>query len=245
MKALTRTFLFLYILLTTLVAFPCFEPLPRARADDLQIPTTGTYACVVEDYTYFYSSPDESTGLFLLPTTYYVRLLDYNPTFSRVEYFYDGSTAKKLVGYAKTSALAFVDYVPVTPYFYYTFDLRYSIGDVTVGEGFLDEITATCTYYGDYNVGSKTYCYVLRDDVFGYVPKPADLRVKANLEYETYLANQKAEESAENVDASLDDTSSSSSPAQIAILVVLCLLIPVLATLILRPQKHRRFDVEE
>lgn len=243
MKAFTRTFLFLYLLFSVLVAFPCAERLPRARADDT-LPTTGTYACVVEDYAYFYASPDESTGLFLLPTTYYVRLLDYGETLSRVEYFYDGATAKKLVGYAKTSALAFVDYVPVTPYFYYTFDLRYSIGDVTVGDGFLGEITATCTYYGDYNVGSKTYCYVLRDDVFGYVPKPSDLRVKENLEYATYLENQKTDTPIDSQDKPIE-TPSKSSPAQIAILVVLCLLIPVLATLILRPQKRRRFDVDE
>ena len=242
MKLLTRTFLFLYLFLSTLVAFPCAERLSRAHADEL--PTTGTYACIVDEHAYFYSSPDETAGVFLLPATYYVRLLDYGDTFSRVEYFYDGATAKKLIGYAKTTALAFVDYIPVTPYFYYTFDLSYTIGDVAVGEGFLDEITATCTYYGDYNVGSKTYCYVLRGEVFGYVPKPSDLRIKENLEYETYLKEQETNAPVDSVEDKAE-TPSSSSPAQIAILVVLCLLIPVLATLILRPQKRRRFDVDE
>lgn len=242
MKRFLLAFFSCFVLAFTLVATLCVGRVSTAHADEP--PTTGTYACVVAEHAYFYSTPDESNGVFLLPTTYYVRLLDYGDAFCRVEYYYDGSSAQKLTGYAKTSALAFVDYVPATPYFYYTFEMRYSINGEPVGGEFLDEIKATCTYYGDYNVGSKTYCYVLRGDVFGYVPKPADLRVKKNPEYETYLAEQESQLPVESVDDESEHTPSS-SPAQIAILVALCLLIPVLATLILRPQKRRRFEMDD
>ena len=78
------------------------------------------------------------------------------------------------------------------------------------------------------------YCYVLQGDTFGYVPKTSALAYEENTEYADYLAQQtaKPEQSANTADKS------ASSPAQIAILVALCLLVPILATLILKQPKH-------
>ncbi len=238
----TRIFtIFIALCLLLLPLFPKRrEPFAlSARADDP--PAPASYACILHEDTFFYATADESKGLFLLPVTYYVKLLEYGESYCRVEYLYDDSGVKKVTGFVKTSLLTFVDYIPKIPYYYYSFSLSYRIEEPVSGNAdFLDEITVNCTYYGDYKVGSKTYCYVLRGESFGYVPKPAGFTVLENVEYAEYqasLAPPKQEESSPPEDKQ-------SSPAQIAILIALCLLVPVLAALILKPPRRPPYDVE-
>ncbi len=206
-----------------------------------ETPAAGSYACILEENTFFYSAADERTGLFLLPKTYYVGVLEYGGEYCKVEYLYDDAQTKRLVGYAKTSLLTFVDYIPVRPYFSCSFELNYRIDEERLGSDFLTQITLSCTYYGDYKVGSKTYCYVLRGESFGYVPKPADLTFKENTEYEEYLQTL----SSESAQPVAKEKEQSSSPVQIAILVALCLLVPVLAALILKPPRRPPYETEE
>ena len=163
-------------------------------------------------------------GVFLLPTTYYVKLLEYGDEFCKVEYLYDDEYAKRLVGYTHTNDLAFVDYQPKRPYLYYLFDVKYTIADADeTNSSFLTQITITCAYYGDYKIGSELYCYVLRGGEFGYVPKPNSIQYEENTEYADYLAQLSPEQS-----LPASSQSKSSSPVLVAILVVLCLLIPLL-----------------
>ncbi len=229
--------LFAWVVLFLGLYAPSEAP-PLAKAET---PKAGSYACILEDNVFFYASANESAGLFLLPKTYYVGLLEYGGEYCRVEYLYDDAQTKRLVGYAKTALLTFVDYIPVRPYYSCAFELNYRIDEDThLSSDFLTQITLSCTYYGDYKVGSKSYCYVLRGDSFGYVPKPADLYVKENTEYADYL---KTLEPDSTVAATSEEKSS--SPAQIAILVALCLLVPVLAALILKPPRRPPYETEE
>ncbi len=204
----------------------------------------GDYACILKENTFFYATPDENEGLFLLPTTYYVKLLRYGERYSQVEYLQDDDHSKKLVGYVQTDKLTFVDYAPKTPYFRYEFTLSYRIEEADLSaKGFLDEITFTCAYYGDYKIGSKTYCYVLRGETFGYVPKPSDLTVPENTEYADYLAQQTPPTPPPDETPSIEGEGDA-SPMQIAILVALCLLVPVLSALILKPPKRPPYDLD-
>ncbi len=206
-------------------------------------PAPGAYACILANGTFFYSDADEHKGVFLLPKSYYVRLVEYGREFCRVEYQRNESGAQRIVGYAQTSELTFVDYVPVRPYLHYVFDVTYSIGgDGLETSSFLTEITLSCVYYGDYLVGSKTYCYVLRGEEFGYIPKPLALTYDKNTEYDDYLASltPPIEESSNEA-----EPSSPVTPAQIAILVVICLLVPVLAAFILKPPQKPSYLMED
>ncbi len=205
-------------------------------------PNTGDYACVLQD-AFFYTHPDDNRGLFLLPKTYYVRLVTYGEEFCQVEYLTDGEQTQKLIGYAKTELLTFVDYVPLRPYVYYTFDLTYALGDGEIDSSFLTQITLPCAYYGDYKIGSKTYCYVLRGTQFGYVPKPFNLTYEENTEYAEYLESLQASASATPVESTTDNDTRT-SPMQIGILIALCLLIPLLAALILKPPRRPPYDSE-
>ena len=225
-----------------LLCFLCILVCPWQTKPTAASAESGTYACVCADDVFFYATRDEKRGLFLLPKTYFVKVLAIDGDYTKIEYLYDDAYAKKVTGYAKTDELTFVDYVPQTPYLYELLEVHYTIEDAFAnGDDFLNQITVTCSYYGDYRVGSKTYCYVLRGDAFGYIPKPDDFSYPENTEYADKLA-----QAAPNPPA--DETltqSESMPPAQIAILIVLCLLVPVLAALILKPPRRPPYEIDD
>ena len=239
-KFLLRAFLPLLIFLYTGL-FPSHAALPTIAAAASAAPTTGSYACILTD-AYFYAEPSEKHGLFLLPKTYYVKLLEYGADYSKIEYLSDSAHTQSLVGYAKTSALTFVDYVPARPFLYYLVDVKYRIEDAAPNDSAsLTELTVTCAYYGDYPIGSELWCYILRDGEFGYIPKPADLSYEQNTEY----ADRQQGESSASESAPDGNGKSSANPIQIAILIAVCLLIPLLAALILKPPRRPPYETEE
>lgn len=207
-------------------------------------PTRGDYACILQDETYFYAVPEEKRGLFLLPKTYYVQLVEYGETYCKVTYLSDDTHTKQLTGYVRTDQLTFVEYIPQRPYLYYVFDVKYQIQETDkTDSSFLTQLTVTCAYYGDYNVGTEVYCYVLRGEEFGYVPKPESLQYEDNTEYADYLRT------VEETKTEPDDNSDTETPnkngistLQIVILAALCLLVPVLAALILKPPRRPPYD---
>jgi len=229
--------LFLYVLLLFLSPKPL--RLRTASADG------DVYACVCQDNAFFYATKNENSGLFLLPQTYFVTILSVEGEYCRVEYLYDGEYTKKLTGYAKKEELTFVDFVPNEPYLRHLFEVRYTIdGSFSNDDAFLDQIVVTCAYYGDYKIGSKSYCYVLRGESFGYIPKPDGLYYQENTEYADYLAKLE-EDAAASVEQDDGTKGEGMSAAQIAILVTLCLLVPILAALVLKTSKKNVYDIEE
>lgn len=225
----------LYFLCAAFFSVPFSRNGAKAKADE------NGYACIRAENVYLYSEENDRSGLFVLPYSYYVRILSTGIKYAHVEYLSDGPNTRKITGYCKTSDLTFVDYTPVRPYLYHSFDVTYYIQDAppTGEDGFLSGITVSCSYYGDYKVGSKTYCYVYRDGVFGYIPKPLNLVYEQNDEYD----NRNALDSASS--AGNHTSKEAMPPAQIAILVILCILVPVIAALILRPSKKPPYEPDE
>lgn len=218
------------------------EPIPALQTS--QKPAQGTYACILGE-SFFYSAPNENSGLFLLPKTYYVRLLEYGMDYCKIEYLTEDSYTKKLLGYAKTSELTFVDYIPQRPYLYHYFEVTYRNDHAeTTNSSFLDQIVMVCAYYGDYKVGSKTYCYVLRESQFGYVTKPTSLYYEENTEYAEYLEHLQASASVPTEDEPQTPSKTSVPPLHVAILIALCLLVPLLAALILKPPRRPPYETD-
>ena len=245
--ALTLLFSFAYIIISTyaLAHAPVRSFAVHAQTPAVQTsaPAAGDYACLQTSTAFFYSAPSADSGLFLLPKSYYVKLLSYGAEYCKIEYQTDTDGYQKLIGYAETGALTFVSYTPKRPYFSYVFELRYHLGDaLQPTSDFLTEITFDCAYYGDYTVGSNTYCYVLRNGEFGYVPKPSSIIIDENTEYTDYLASltPPAETPTPTPTTPADDTAS--SPIQIGILIALCLLVPLLAALILKPPRRPPYE---
>ena len=192
------------------------------------------YACVLTSDAYFYPDSQGKRGLFILPKTYFVKVLEIGDSFCRVEYLYDEGLSQKIVGFVRTEELTFVDFIPQNPYPYKVFEVSYRL-DNTDGSGSLDEIVLTCVYYGDYAIGSEEYCYVLRGEDFGYIPRPIGLTVEPNDEY----AKWQAQTTPPSSDEPREGTS---TPTQTAVLVALCLLVPILASLILRPHPDTPYE---
>ena len=224
-----------FILSVLLTIFSLYLPLtPAPNRATAKAETSSSYACILTDNVYLYASSNERSGLFLIPKTYYVKTLSIGAEFTKVQYQTDENGLRAITGYCKTAELTFVDYIPKIPYFHTFFSVTYKIADADKSYPFLTEIKVECAYYGEYPIGSEIYCYVLREDGFGYVPKPENLPFIENTEYSDRQAqlNDKTETppSAEN--------SQSLPPSQIATILVLCLLAPILASLILRTNKH-------
>ena len=213
----------------------------RLTQADETVHAVGSYACILTN-AYFYTQPDEQSGLFLLPQTYFVKTLEYLDTFCKIEYLYDDEHVAKLIGYAKTNELTFVDFIPERPYLYHLFEVSYTLEKSTAEqspkqENILQEIKFTCAYYGDYPIGSQTYCYVLRDNKFGYIPKPETLVIEPNGEY---AAHQTPEEPPLTI-----EENTSPNGVQIAILIALCLLVPILAAFIFKSPRRPPYDIDE
>lgn len=145
---------------------------------------TDSYACVTEDNTYFYSSADEESGLFILPTTYYVKIISKSDDYCFVQYLEDVADYKAVYGYCKTDSLTDVDFTPARPYLYYTYSATYTVeGSYASEEGNFSTFTCECIYYGDYKNGTTTYRYVCINGEFGYIPKTCEITYPLNTDY--------------------------------------------------------------
>lgn len=249
LSVLCAIFCSLYAFFSTASITPS-RPFPHAKnvtpitatAQTPTQPTANSYACILTDNVFFYSAPNEYSGVFLLPKTYYVKLLSYQNDYCKIEYQTTDTVYQTLTGYAKTEQLTFVEYTPVCPYLSYQFDVEYRIDELpNQTSGFLTEIIFNCAYYGDYKVGSTTYCYVLREGEFGYVPKPNDFTATPNTEYDDYIATLTKPTEPEAT-SSATESETPSSPAQIVVLIALCLLVPILAALILKPHRPNPYE---
>lgn len=199
-------------------------PTITARAD------TPYYGYISTTSVYFYtqSQTSEKVSVFLLPYSYYVRIIGEDAEYYTVEYLTDGTHSKKLYGYAKKVDIIPVDYVPQLPYLYLTIDVTYTLENADADNSF-SQITFTCGYYGDYFMGNKTYAYILREGQFGYVVKPDDLYYPKNEEYDLLHKQQEQKVKKEK-------------PTYIAVIILLCLLIPTICALILKTNKKDYFD---
>ena len=64
----------------------------HVQAEQTTTPEAGDYACILSDDVFFYANPDGRKGLFLLPKSYYVRLMEYRSDYCKVEYQTDDKT---------------------------------------------------------------------------------------------------------------------------------------------------------
>lgn len=218
-----------------------------------------SYACIVNDDTYFYSSANEDSGLFILPTTYYVKIISKSDDFCFVQYLEDVAEYKAVYGYCKTEALTSVDFTPARPYLYYTYTATYAVEGNSSGEtGNFSTFTCDCIYYGDYKSGTTTYRYVSINGEFGYIPKTCEITYPLNTDY---LPDEPTEEPASDVitpseepttdvDDVADEQQTSSSPsvngAGLGIIIALSAILIVVAIFVIavRPRKKKNYSFD-
>ena len=191
----------------------------------------GVYAAAVGE-VWFYAEEDEAEKRFLIPESYYVRVLERGEPFCTVEYLTDDAPYKKLLGYCKEEALTFVDYVPERPYLYHLLTVTYSLPDAGgLGtDGFADT-ERTFVYYGDRPEAGQLYLYVLSEDGFGYLPADAPPVFERN----------------EDPSASVSGETDAAAPVggvQIAVIVLACVAAVAIAVILLRGKRAPREQQE-
>lgn len=168
------------ILLLPLLAALLF-PAPPLTASAVD----GRYA-VCEQDVWFYAGASEEERLFLIPDTYYVRVLEEGEVYSTVEYLTDDPPYKKLLGYCRTADLLFVEFIPVRPYLRKQITVTYTLpesGDL--GDDALTSVERTFVYYGDRYESGQLYLYVLWEGTFGYIPADTPPEYEHNTDYLT------------------------------------------------------------
>lgn len=165
-EAFMKKFLLMLTLLfacsAAVFAFPS-----AARAEG----ETETYARVTRDGVYFYSTPASGAGLFVLPRTYFVKIVDTAGEYYRVRYLDSSGDGRALEGYCLADEIEPVGYTPETPYLVYSVTVTYRAGgDYSLPDSSLSEYTVTADYYGEFDYGSSTCYYVRLNGQFGYVP---------------------------------------------------------------------------
>ncbi len=151
-----------------------FSPTP-AHAEEPR------YAVAPDTNVWFYTSEAEESRLFLLPETYYVRVLFEGDTFSAVEYLENDPPYRKLMGYCRTDALLFVDFVPLRPFLRKQITVTYTLGGTGAAPGNeFGEVERTFVYYGDRYEHGQLYLYVLEGDTFGFIPADTPVEFERN-----------------------------------------------------------------
>jgi len=215
-----------------------------------------TYACITQSDTYFYTSADEKSGLFILPTTYYVRIISKSDDYCFVQYLEDVAAYKAVYGYCKTETLTFVDFIPARPYLYYTYSATYTIdGSLAAENGNFSTFSCDCIYYGDYKDGTSTYRYVSINGEFGYIPKTCEITYPLNTDYlpkteeETPAPEDPVVTPADDVitDVTGEETASQSvNGVGLGLIIALSAILVAVAIFVIavKPRKKKRYSFE-
>lgn len=207
-------------------------PAPRAAsaAED------GVYA-VATGEVWFYAGASEEEKLFLMPETYYVRILEQGEPYCTVEYLTDDAPYKKILGYCRTDALTFVDFVPERPYLRKQITVTYTLPETgDLGTEDFTRYERTFVYYGDRYDGDQLYLYVLSDGVFGYIPAEEPPVFERNDDYLSATSGTAEEEPPAE--------SSSPNAVQIVVILLACLAAVAVAVILLRGKKPPREQQE-
>lgn len=149
----------------------------RVRAEKSE-----AYAVAPARDVWFYSAPDDASGLFLIPLSYYVKIVEEGEPFLKAEYG-DGISMPRLTGYCKSEQLTRVDYTPARPFLCKQVTLTYTL-DGTLNNDF-DSLEKNFYYYGSTFRGTARYWYVYADEKFGFVAQNGEPEYELNVDYLT------------------------------------------------------------
>ena len=222
----------LILIAALLFLFP--SPVLTVRAEETQTPAAEVYAVAARNDVWLYAEENEESGLFLLPYTYYVRVVERGEPFSAAVYGTDEAPYRAVKGYCKTALLTFVGFVPKRPFLKLEVTVTYTVPGTSseMGNGTFDEIERSFHYYGTSYLGTQRYFYVLSDGVFDYIPAARDVNYELNTDYLTDVSGPAEEPPVEE-----EATSSALSGIEIAALILGILAVAAIAFFVLRGRK--------
>ena len=223
--------LFLFPLIVIVLILSARPMLPASAEGDV-------YAVADSRDVWFYSSRSEESKLFLLPYTYYVRVVEQGTEYCAVEYLVDEAPFRKLTGYCKTDKLTFVDFVPVRPYLFREVTLTYSLNDNSsvLGSGNFNTVQRTFVYYGLRYSGDRLFYYVLSDGVFDYVTAREEPEYELNTDYLVPAAPEEPDPE--------PDPARGLTGVQIAMICIGCVALVAVAVFLLRGKPSPASELE-
>ena len=138
----------------------------------IMVSANGRYLRVINDTTPFYKTIDETSPLFYLPYTYYVKPLSTNGNYTYVECYGNGGITA-LDGYVPTELLFEDGLNVINPYV--VLELTTQTTSVLYNDASLFEpiqylfAERQLKYYGYLNVGEQRIYYVSYNDKLGYI----------------------------------------------------------------------------
>ncbi len=180
----TMKYLFLLILLVSVTLFPHAAG-DLAYAEEPAAPEE-VYAVADSREVWFYASENPESGLFILPYTYYVKVLRKGTLFCAVKYLEDVAPYKSVTGFCKTEDLTFVDFIPERPFLKREITVNYSAENATgtwMGRGTFDKLQRSFIYFGESYLGTARFYYVYADGAFDYVPATGEIVYELNTDY--------------------------------------------------------------
>lgn len=203
--------------------------LPALACPPLTARAAERYAVAAHPDVWFYAAASESSRLFLIPYTYYVKIRSEGEIYTAVEYLTDDAPYKKVYGYCKTEELTFVDFIPERPYLRREITVSYSLPQAgNIGGGAFEKIERTFVYYGHRYEGAQLYFYVLSDGTFDYIPSDEELLFDYNTDYLEQTSGE--EEGVQPSEKGL-------SGVEIAVIVVACAAALAVAVFVLKGKR--------
>lgn len=190
------------------------------------------YAVAAQTDVWFYAAENEESGLFLLPFSYYVRVLREGAAYTYVQYQDDVTPYHSLKGYCKTEALTFVDFVPERPFLRKEITAVYRVesgSDPLMGGGSFDKVERTFAYYGTSYLGTARFYYVYADGVFDYIPAAQEIVFDYNTDYLEDVSGSGGEEQ--------PPAAEGPSGVQIAVICVIAAACLAVAVLVFRGKR--------
>ena len=199
--------------------------------------TAGTYARVTQSQVYLYESPEQDSGLFILPETYFVRITGEAGDYYAVEYMSATQGRTPVRGYCLRADVETVDYIPETPFLVYDTTVTFRTGE-GMPDGFFTEYEVTAAFYGTFSYGSSVCYYVELEGKFGYVPASSCSPL-------SYPPNTEHTESETPPPA--DETPSSNQNGLLNVVLVCGLVVTALGALyfLFHPRKQKIQDEED
>ena len=216
-------------LAVTLACLPHY----RAAADEAAL-----YARVTSPDVYLYEEADENSGLFILPETYFVKILSENGDYYAAEYLCDTPNRTPVRGYCRKTDVECVDYIPETPFLVYETQITFRSSSDDLPEGFIRDYTVDAAFYGTFSYGSSVCCYVEMEGRFGYVPASACSPI-------AYPPNTEHTDTAS--DGQPSDPSSAAQPDPVNIVLICALAVAALGAVwfLFRPAKKQAHPLDE
>lgn len=211
----------LILFITLLLSVCALTPAVPVYAEE----STPQYAVAATEGVWLYAQKSEDSGLFVLPYTYYVRVLEQGDEYCSVIYGTDASPYRTVSGYCKTSELTFVNFVPERPFLQLELTVTYTLpGGAVMGNGSFSQLTKRFHYYGTSYLGTARYFYVLADGMFDYIPATQEIVYDYNTDY---LTNTSAP--SEGTPPPQDETPPAESLSALQITVICAIVFAVLA----------------